>query len=282
MMNKQKLYTIAGIVLSFVIAVGGWGLTGVLIDAKSKELFSESGVVPINAPIAATQPDDSDDGRMLTESEIISIIRNMESRGREVPHEPTEGQIGMGQAIEAGRTWLSGFAEQGVFPEGAFGFSNVSAYLCQNLQDAGQFLAPIYSYWTIAFRNDNIGAVLTINAVTGQMLKSEISVQYGTVEIDGTYIVNSLSAFMSDVGIVGDDDIAVHTNAGGITAAAGFGDGGAYAIARAEGRTLEGGMMLQSFSLYLTSRVHSEWDAAGYTIGEEDRSFTTRTQLPRN
>jgi len=47
-MYKQKIFTSLGLTLSLAIAVGGWVLTGALIDKKTDALLSASGVVLIN------------------------------------------------------------------------------------------------------------------------------------------------------------------------------------------------------------------------------------------
>jgi hypothetical protein len=277
MMNKKTLYTAAGIALAFIIAIGGWLLTSSLIDRKSDALLSTSGVVPINAPIApiGLNPSAStEENPILTAQELVSILHNMESRGREVPHEPTEGQIGMGQAIEIARSWLLNFTD-GVF-------SNFDAYLCQNLQDAGQFLDPIYSYWTITFRNEDMTATLTINAVTGKVLRIEIAMLSGLMEMNVDSIESSLAAFMSDIGVTGDDSITVQTDRSGIIATAGFAGGDAYAVVSAAGRPWEGGIMVGSLNMYIATSVSIMRDTIGFVIVEDDNEFTTRTQLPRN
>jgi hypothetical protein len=60
---------------------------------------------------------------------------------------------------------------------------------------------------------------------------------------------------MSDVGVTGDDSIAIQTDRGGIIATAGFAGGDAYAVVSAAGRPWEGGIMVSSLNMYIATSV---------------------------
>ena len=49
-MNKQIILTGAGIILALLIAIGGWVVTGMLIESRSDELLSASGTARATAP----------------------------------------------------------------------------------------------------------------------------------------------------------------------------------------------------------------------------------------
>lgn len=175
-MYKQRLYTTAGIVLSFTIALGGWAFVSMLIDMKSDAMLSETGVVPVNAPRIEEDSDYDDESPFptLTDYEIAAVLQIWQSElVYEQPHEPTEGQLSMEQAIKAGEDGLSYFFDQEVMPLefSDHEYSKISAYLCRNIirGKETQTFEPFYSTWSVSFSSENISAVFIINAVTGQI-----------------------------------------------------------------------------------------------------------------
>ena len=218
-MSKQNIFTVMGIVLSFLIAIGGWILISRLMDVQSDMLMSATGTSPIAMPLQLPQADDIAAGEnadeavyahsLLSEQDIVSIIRNLESSGHAVPHEPTPEQITMGQAIMAGENWLSFIGEQLNFPdrETLFAFdrtSSVFAYLSQNQQqDRSAFLPPTYSFWTVTFINRYINAVMLINAVDGQVWQASFSSSDPLLAFEVSFedVSNMLTAFVTIVGI---------------------------------------------------------------------------------
>lgn len=179
-MNKQNIFTLIGIVLSFAIAIGGWVFISGLIDIRSDMLMSASGVSPILMPLQLPGTDDTVEEPiytrpLLSEQEIVSILRNKNAPGREIPHEPTNEQINMEQAIIIGQSWLSFIGQQLYTHEELFNFSDVMARLSQKQQRGGDgLLSPEYSFWTVAFSGRYINATLLINATEGQVWKTEI------------------------------------------------------------------------------------------------------------
>jgi len=183
-MNKRSIFTISGIILSFVIAIGGWVLAGRLMDMRSNMLMSANGISPIIVPMSVPVLNDTehdyeyDFHPLLTEAGIVSVLHNINAPGREIPHEPTDEQITMGQAIDIGRTWLSFIREQLYIHQELFVFYDTRAHLSQNVQrDGDGFLSPAYSFWTVTFNGRLIDVTLLINAVEGQVWKTEISLR---------------------------------------------------------------------------------------------------------
>jgi hypothetical protein len=203
MMNKKNVYTTLGIILSFVIAIGGWVLTSVLIEIKSQGLLSMTLSVNTNILDNTSMNETPLTRPNLTENEIVAILRNWDTVGRETPHEPTNQQLNMEQAIDTGREWLSFISELAIFPDELLRFNNVRAYLFQNLPlgHSGQFFPSAYSYWTLTFINDLINVNMVINAVTGQVWKTDINVFKFDVEINDYDISNALTAFASFLGL---------------------------------------------------------------------------------
>ena len=271
-MSKQKIITVAGIALSFAIATGGWALTSTMINRKSDALLSVSGTTWINAPDArpvaipgqsVIEDNPSDTLSMLTEREMLSVLANWNSPGRERPHEPTAEQINMEEAIAIGEAALAYFnfipANQLVFDR-----TKTTAFLCQNIPSGrnGQFLDPIYSYWAVTFTIDGVsrwGASMMINAVTGQvwkidiMLLPDVSIEFDAADIEGTLI-----HFIEDIGISGNEKISIITDSSSsITAFVGFADGGAYAVAETQYNPLpieQNGRTLLQAHIYLTTK----------------------------
>lgn len=218
MLSKRNLYTAMGIALSFVIAIGGWALTSKLIDGKADALLSVTGSVKV--PVVAStdtgkEPDESGGESphvlpRLTATEISAVLQNWKAAGSERPHEPTDGQLSMEQAIEAGKAGLSYFCEQGVIPTELLEleYDKINAYLYEN-QPRGQetgSLDPFYSYWTVSLTNGRMSALLTINAVTGQIWKAEIASTISSVNFNEVQAEHMLDVFTSYLDL-GDGDL---------------------------------------------------------------------------
>jgi len=261
MMNKQKVFTALGVILSFVIAVGGWALTSRLIDIKSDALLSSTGVTWINAPnqksSATSNPVDtqndstpSEGQPVVTELDMVAILRNWESPGREKPHEPTAQQISMGQAIEDGEAALASYGSRGFIPIDLFFIDRTKtvAYLSQNVlpgQD-GQILAPIYSYWTVALTGEAISVTMIINAVTGEVWNIKVQINPNQ-HTDISFLLGigdaekMLSEFLGDIGISSNATMNVDSDPSSsppaITVFQEF-DSGVYAVASIKGRLM--------------------------------------------
>ena len=257
----QIVFTLAGIILSFIIAVGGWMLTSAMIGARSDALLSISETVRITAQEIPDAYGDEADGRLyLSENEIVAVLRNMTSRGRWTPHEPMAGQINMEQAITLGLAGLAGYAE--VLPAEAFAFNTINANLRQNLQDGNQFLEPVYSFWTVTFTGEMMSATLTMHAATGQIWGVDIIPLY-MYTLNANSLISALHIFMSGIGLIaeGNDTAAVTdiSPRGYIMASQSFAGGEGYAVATAHGRpTEDGALFLRSLNISLVEMFESE------------------------
>lgn len=256
-MTKKNILTMLGIILSFTIAIGGLALTSYLIGIKSDGLLSEtlnvttntlenmstSKVTPENY---ASMDSSSLSSPKLTEDEIVSILRNWswKSANRETPHEPTEEQLNMEEAIVVAKEWLYFIDELNIFPTEWLYFNNVSAYLAQKLPSAQSniFLPPAYSYWAVGFTNEAMSVSVTINAVTGQVWETMINVHQTDIDISGYNITNALVAFTSvfDINFEGSGALySFHNEDGILTAFLNFADGNATAAVTANGWHLD-------------------------------------------
>jgi len=268
-----------GIILSFVIAIGGWVLTSTLIDMRSDALLSASGITLMNAPdarlpessISSTAVDDPNveapmlpdyaqntDGPTLSENEIISIIKNLESPTIERLHEPSAGQITMEQAIESGQAWCSVFSESGIIPAELFNWEDmrINAYLSQRLplDQSEQFLNPIYSYWTVTYSSVYMDTNLDINAVTGKVLKANIALHsYPQTALYPNAIKNVLVRFIDDLGLDSYDGIKTTNDIIDLSAYTLIADGEAWAVVNTTGRVAtEGTYVVSNIHVYLS------------------------------
>jgi hypothetical protein len=225
--NKRNVLTAVGIVLSFAVAMVGWVLTSRLIELNSERLLSMTltiatktlNVVPGNT---ATETPYSENGAYLftrptlTESEMVSILRNWSADGQLMPHEPSQEQITMEQAIELGREWLSIIDGLNIFSDEMLYFRNVrGAQLLQNTPH-GQIapLTPEYSYWALVFSNDILNVYMQMNAVTGQVWETDINIFRDDIGIDDLDVTNALSAFALALGISQDGHVVSESNEG--------------------------------------------------------------------
>ncbi|MDR1130907.1 MAG: hypothetical protein LBL15_00620 [Oscillospiraceae bacterium] len=246
-MRKQNVLTILGIALSFVIAIGGWAVTSMLIDLKSDALLSAGGLTPVYAPAATssghTKLDDnpnimgediSGERSIFSAIEISRILSNWESRANEQPHEPMEGQITMEQAIAIGQKGLSYFYDQGIIPAQLLEYSKTDAYLCQRQPSggAGKMLSPDYSYWGLSFSGENGSVRFSINAMTGQIWKADLGINSSeTVLTEAVKKIKAeqmLDVFTAYLGLTGSGSYSTD----GLTASESFADGMLYAVAR--------------------------------------------------
>lgn len=262
MMNKQLVYTVMGVVLSFIIAISGWLLTSMLIDKKSDALLSTTGVVQVNAPSipkdADNMPDTSEETvelPKLTDKEILSVLQNWDTPGHEQLHEPVDGQIDIEQSIDAGKAGLSYFYEQGIIHEPLHENAKINAYLFKNHPNGAgtQTLKPYYSYWIISFTGENINAILTINAVTGQIWKADITLSNSDILFNAVYANNTLKSFVSYLDLSGDEKINLLSEAEEILVFQDFSDNTFRAAVRMKAGTLDNISSNTEIKMYLTT-----------------------------
>ncbi|MCL2593642.1 MAG: hypothetical protein FWD82_09810 [Defluviitaleaceae bacterium] len=225
-MSKRNIFTVIGLVLSFVIATGGWLLTSRLMNIQSERLLSGATSFLVNTPVAepihVNNSDYPNRQRMLLEHEIVSVLQNWSFlRGTQL-HEPAIGQISMEQAIIAAREGIVFLRDHGILPEELLTFNDTRAYLSQNI-DSGLSLEPLlpieYSYWTVSFSGNYLTAFVTINAVTGQIwgisvATFEITQPINIILLSGSEdeLKEILFAFMSNLELqqYGEIEIEIH------------------------------------------------------------------------
>ncbi|MCL2367164.1 MAG: hypothetical protein FWC75_09025 [Oscillospiraceae bacterium] len=272
-MNKHLFLTIGGVLLALAFAASGWFITGRLIESRSNTLLYVSGIARANTPPdraytpAANSGDDDgaydniEPESILSEQEIISILRNWEARGRETPHEPTADQISMGQAIDIGRDGLLNFYEIGLITSDMLEVSNTTAFLSQNISPMQEgFLDPMYSFWTVIFSSTYQRSIFRVHALTGQIWRYEGFPLASTTAT--TLSLYQAEAIVEDflLALALDDLGAAYTDvtAHGISAIRRFAGGDGLAIFTAEGRSLDDSQwVVRRFLLQLMPSRHT-------------------------
>ena len=285
-MNRRNFFTAMGIFISFAIAIGGWIITSRLMDIRSDMLMTTTGVTPIAMPVAAQPPlGDTDENiyvrPLLTEDEIASILQNWEAIGREIPHEPTAEQITMEEAINIAQDWLNLISVEFQLFGYMDYFESPTARLSQNQQRGGPpFLPPSYSYWTVQFNSPLMRATMIINAVEGQVWKTEISANpwfYDTIYLGEHHelviappiaatawplpayygihryaVMNMLDFFMATIGIPQYEQNQGYAHPNGIKFSRNFADDTAYAAVHITGSQLDRDhWVVVGFNMYL-------------------------------
>jgi len=202
---KRNIFTVSGIAISFLVAIGGWMLTNRLIDIDAERLITSSSSFIINAPVADALGMYDVFGTNMSEADMVSILQNWNVRTGWRLHEPSQGQISMAEAIEVARDGMDFLHQHGLLPEKMLGFNSVSAQLVQNIHHHEDFLPERYSFWHIHSFNDYIFTTIELNAVTGQIWRIEIGVQMSFndfvspaahIEVRHETITDILAAFM--------------------------------------------------------------------------------------
>jgi len=174
-MAKKNIFTAAGIILSFAIAIGGWIAASRLMGIESDRLLSATTSVSVEIPVFETEYVSIDVSRGLTEHEMISVLRHWENTDNMRMHEPAAGQITMEEAFMVAREGVAFLHEQNILSPMIF-HSPTRADLRQNITPNEPFRPLRYSYWTVYFASEYFDVRFIINAVTGQIWRIEIDV----------------------------------------------------------------------------------------------------------
>ena len=214
--TKTLLLTTLGILLSFAVALGGWQLVNRLIGMESDRLLGTPTTFAVDMPdmpLSDTSLAEDDAPHTLDKAAITSILRNWEDMGFNRWHEPAPGQITMEQAILTAREWVAFLQSYNLLPAD-IGFTSQVAFLSQNTDPMGSFLPLEYSYWTVNFGSDDIHLHMQMNAVTGQVWTTEVTVADYRRMLERSYhlshdeMQDALTAYMALLGMDGALDTA--------------------------------------------------------------------------
>jgi hypothetical protein len=259
-MNKQKAYTAAIIALACTAAAGGWAMVNKLIDIKSEQLLSASGVIRINDPVVsmAETPNTEDNsavspGGSMTGDDMAAALRSLsEFPVRSEPHEPTAGQISMEEAIIISERALVFLGGKGFISEEQLEFdkTKTTAYLRRNIPDSknGLLSDSVYSFWDVTFNGEDTrgyltSAHITVNAVTGKIWNLYIPIEPNIpITLNADDIKNALARYVEYLEITDYNEINIAHNSSlsppDITAYTQFAGGAGHAVIRIEYKPL--------------------------------------------
>ena len=173
-MLRRRILTAVVVLISCIIAFGGFYVMKKLLLQKEESLLSQSGTIPVTGT-ELTEADSSPRAE-LTRDELIQVLKSMESPREEKPHEPFGQQLSMKEAIEKGDQWMEQFYGKyaGKKYEGKGLY--VSGVLCDKGPEIqkGTIDDELYSYWIVEYIVKNAEVTLFLNSVTGQVLRAKI------------------------------------------------------------------------------------------------------------
>lgn len=177
-MNRNRILTISGILLSCMLACVGFFLMQELLLQKQEKVLSQTGIVP--AVAEEWKRVESPSKSELSQEELMLVLTNMESSADEEPHEPFGQQLSMKEAIDIGIEWLEEFYIKYVVNvkyQELGTYEKATATLCKKEFGTEQhdLSEELFSYWTVKYNVKDMKAELILNAVTGQVLRVKLS-----------------------------------------------------------------------------------------------------------
>lgn len=168
-----------GVLCALAVGFGGLYAVQGRLGLEQERLLAGGGMVELpQADGAETAETESVSvSGPLTEEKLLQILESRKEQGEAVPHEPLPGQINMAQAIDYGREWLEESVLPYLEPEAiSAGEYKTSCYLWAP-ESVGEDLeaSPWMSSWTVSLNSSGVDALLTLNAVNGQVLEASIS-----------------------------------------------------------------------------------------------------------
>lgn len=258
------LLNLAGVLSAVAIAFGGWFLVQDSLAREQEKFLNSGGLVELpqtgGTEVTEAEPFVS---VQLTEAELLQLVQGMEQQEEMQPHEPVQGQLTMAQAMERAMAWLEeSFLSRFGLGDTLAGERKVSCYLWAP-EAAGQdsAAAPWLSCWTVSVRSRGMDAVLTMSAVSGQILDVSVSCSV-SVPYDSDDILALLEEHADSFGLEGDDVLFF---VGGTDPAAkemplyqSIGTKGIYAAIRADSEKDSFSEEFFSLHLYLCSELQAQ------------------------
>ena len=182
-MNKSYRYTLFTLSLAVVFIFGSMAGMNLILQARDRQLLTESGTVTVESPVRAWQEqgrggeenaEESDyEGYVPTAEQMEEVIRCWEESMTMIVHNPVNGQMSMEEALERSEQWLVDMGATEPDVESYF----ISAMLGVAARDASTNvqLEPYYSSWIVQYSNESMEAILYLNAVTGMVWSAEIT-----------------------------------------------------------------------------------------------------------
>lgn len=170
-----------GILLAFGVAFGGMLVVRNRLAEEKKILLEEGGeiAIPVQDYEVEMQhgSEESQETLLLTEEELVQVVKELDRDAEAYPHEPLQGQLSMVQALEYGRSWLEEFflphleLEEDISREYK---TSCHLWTLREGTDGSDAESLLLSYWTVTLSNPDLSASLILNAVTGQVLDASV------------------------------------------------------------------------------------------------------------
>lgn len=200
-MRKNTLINLAGLLLALAIASGGLlGVQARLAVEKAK-LLQESGTVELPVQSGPAQSGEVSDQRLqrlpLTEDDLMTVVKSLESGAEIYPHEPSGSQLTMAEAVEYGLSWLEDFCMPHL---GVTDFHmtdyKTGCYLWTTQEDV-----PLLSYWTVSLSTKSMEAELVLNAVSGQILDASVRCSLPLLRQDPESMMTFVNDYAASFGL---------------------------------------------------------------------------------
>lgn len=188
-MNRKKVISIICTLSTCAVVFAALYIMFGLLEQKQEKLLSQRGNIPITEMVSDTGESDENLKSELSMEELKEVISYLEWEAQEEPREPSNDQLTMKQAISEGQQWIVDFIRNNMddimqLPES---YERITATLCEKQAvtesivqtEKGNILTKsedtesddLFAYWKIEYRSQSVQIVLWLNAVTGQVLR---------------------------------------------------------------------------------------------------------------
>lgn len=181
-MKKYK-YTFLSLVFAVLFIIGSMAATNTILRHRETQLLTERGGIKVESPVREWEGRRNGDGsiggadsnnkkKSISVKQIEEAVKSWNNRTGVTLHEQVAGQVSMGEAIENGKKWL---AEMEIGEEKKEASFSVNAELGVGRQkEDTEEKEAYFSFWTVTYSNQDMDAVLYLNAVTGNVWGAEI------------------------------------------------------------------------------------------------------------
>ncbi len=174
-LNKSRVITILGVLLSCVLAYGGFFIMQDLLAQKQEKVLSKTSMIPM---VSA----DNKNGKTIRQSKLskkeLREVLTSRQFNYDEPHEPFGYQLTMTEALNKAQEWLDQFCGKYIpLVEGEFyNLNKVTAGLSEKkISEADDTVSKdLYSDWEVTYDFKEMNITLFLNAVTGQVLEARI------------------------------------------------------------------------------------------------------------
>lgn len=225
-MIKAHIYTFFSVIFAIVFIYVSMLSMNIVLKHRQDKFLTEKGITTVQNPVKAWQKyedtekqsankeevNNSED--VLSSGQIADAVISWNNRSSDVLHSPVQGQISMETAIDKSKEWLKtmGVASVNMTDESVNMTDEkyaASRAVSSDVKDADTFVyatlssaatekdnkkdkiseqaEPYYSFWTVQFEDEEMSAVLYINAVTGNVWGATVNEEYDSVTKEPSY-----------------------------------------------------------------------------------------------